>query len=191
MTERRPSVDQIGLHLLVIRCQAGDARAFSRLMEMFSSRTFGYLRGLVGDDADDIHQDVWLAVYRGIGGLANPRAFRTWLFQTTRHRAIDFLRRRKRERELLDDVASEHAIAGGDTADSTHDDAFNDIDEVALQAALLGIPPPQREILLLRYRDELSYDEIAVVVGCPLGTVRTRLHHGRRRLQELLTRGES
>lgn len=191
MTESRPSADQLALHLIVLRCQAGEAQAFARLMEMFQSRTFGYLRGIVGEDAEDVHQDVWLAVYRGIGGLANPRGFRTWLFQTTRHRAIDFLRRRKRERELLEDVASDLAIVGDATPDATDDAWFGNIDDAALESALLGIPPPQREVLLLRYRDELSYAEIAVVVGCPLGTVRTRLHHGRRRLQELLTRGES
>jgi RNA polymerase sigma factor (sigma-70 family) len=50
----------------------------------------------------DVQQEVWLTVYRRIGGLSDPRAFRTWLFQTTRHRAIDFLRARKRERELAD-----------------------------------------------------------------------------------------
>lgn len=188
MTEHHPAaVDPLSLHLLVLRCQTGDERAFAQLLAMFGERTLGYLRGLVGDDADDVQQDVWLSVYRGIGGLANPGAFRTWLFQTTRHRAVDFLRRRKRERELLDEVASELAV---DTADVNDDAGLGGVDETILDTALLGIPPPQREVLLLRYRDDLSYNEIALVVGCPIGTVRTRLHHAKRRLQELLTRGQ-
>ena len=107
MTKHRPvEAETLSMHLLVLRCQAGDAQAFRRVMEQFSDKTLGYLRGLVGDDAEDVHQDVWLLVYRSIGGLANPAAFRTWLFQTTRHRALDFLRRRKRYRELLDDFAN-------------------------------------------------------------------------------------
>lgn len=187
MTEHRPiHAHSLSLHLLVLRCQAGDERAFARLMDQFSQKTLGYLRGLVGDDAEDVHQDVWLAVYRGIHRLANPGAFRTWLFQTTRHRAVDFLRRRKRDRELLDEVASE----SDDTNETTGDDRLAGIDEAALEAALMAIPPPQREVTLLRYRDDMSYEEIALVVGCPIGTVRTRLHHAKRRLHELLTRGQ-
>lgn len=187
MTEHRPVEAQtLSLHLLVLRCQAGETRAFRQLMDQFSDKTLGYLRGLVGDDADDVHQDVWLSVYRGIGGLANPGAFRTWLFQTTRHRALDFLRRRKRERELLDDVANEYI----DANEPSREDSLAGVDELALDAALMAIPPPQREVMLLRYRDDLSYQEIALVVGCPIGTVRTRLHHAKQRLHELLTRGQ-
>ena len=179
--------DAISLHLVVLRCQAGDERAFAQLLATFGERTLGYLRGLVGDDADDVQQEVWLSVYRNVAGLANPSAFRTWLFQTTRHRALDYLRRRKRERELLEDVASEVIVAD----DTSQDVDLGPIDETSLNRALMAIPPPQREVLLLRYRDELSYTEIAVIVGIPLGTVRTRLHHAKRRLEELLTRGET
>ena len=91
-----PRDDEKRLFLLVLRCQAGDETAFSRLMTWFGGRTLAHLRGLVGDEAEDVQQDVWLTVYTRIGALSNPRAFRTWLFQTTRHRAIDFLRSRKR-----------------------------------------------------------------------------------------------
>ena len=176
---------RLQLHLLVLRCQAGDERAFGRLMEQFGRRTLAYLRGLTGEDAEDVQQDVWVTVYRNIGGLSNPDAFRTWLFRTTRHRAIDWLRRRKRERELIEDVALEMPV-GGATAEP-YDMA--ELSEARFAAVTAGLPPPQREVLLLRYRDDLSYEEIALVVGCPIGTVRTRLHHAKRRLQEQLERG--
>jgi RNA polymerase sigma-70 factor (ECF subfamily) len=188
MTERKQvQRDALSLHLVVLRCQVGDERAFAELFATFGERTLGYLRGLVGDDADDVQQEVWLTVYRSIASLANPGAFRTWLFQTTRHRALDYLRRRKRERELLD-VASE-VLVTDDAGDEGP--ALQSIDEGSLNRALMAIPPPQREVLLLRYRDDLSYNEIAVIVGIPLGTVRTRLHHAKRRLEELLTRGNT
>jgi RNA polymerase sigma-70 factor (ECF subfamily) len=174
----------VALHLLVLRCQAGDERAFALLMDRFGARTLAYLRGLVGQDAEDVQQDVWLAVYRSVHSLANPGAFRTWLFRTTRHRAMDYLRRRKRDAELVDDTPLDEVmdVRGADR----NDDAG--VDAALLDGALDAIPPPQREVLLLRYRDDLSYAEIAVVVGCPIGTVRTRLHHAKRRLHELLER---
>lgn len=189
MTHGATTRDALRLHLLVLRCQAGDEAAFARLFAEFGERTLAYLRGLLGDDAEDVQQEVWLAVYRGLGGLADPGAFRTWLYRTTRHRAVDWLRRRRRERELADDVERETvgAVAGPPDEGA----GLAGIDEARLEAALAGLPPPQREVLLLKYRDDLSYAEIALVVGCPIGTVRTRLHHAKRRLHELLDRGAS
>jgi RNA polymerase sigma-70 factor (ECF subfamily) len=176
--------DELRLHLMVLRCQAGDEAAFASLMDSFGPKTLGYLRGLIGEEGDDVQQDVWLTVYRRIPELANPGAFRTWLFRITRHRAIDALRRRKRERELLVEPGDE--VVGEVPAEA--EDAPG-MDWASLERALAGIPPPQREVLLLRYRDELSYQEIAVVVGCPIGTVRTRLHHAKRKLNAHLTGG--
>ncbi len=171
--------DALRLRLLVLRCQVGDDRAFAVLMEQFGARTLGYLRGLVGDAADDLQQEVWLAVLRNIRHLANPGAFRTWLFRTTRHRAIDHLRRTRREQELfaeLDDEAS-GAIEVDDAPL---------VVSAEMSDALARLPVLQREAMLLRYRDGLSYGEIALVTGCPVGTVRSRLHHAHKRLKELL-----
>ena len=176
-------LENVRLHLLVLRCQAGDEQAFARLFERFGRRTLTHLRTLLGDDAEDVQQEVWLAVYRGIRTLGNLGAFRTWLFRTTRHRAIDFLRSRKRERELIEE-ASVFSVEASEPDDGT---SFTALDETVLNAALAKISPPHREVLLLRYQDELSYAEIALVLGCPIGTVRTRLHHAKRRLHELLT----
>lgn len=174
--------DDLRLHLMVLRCQSGDERAFRSLLDEFGGRTLRYLRGLVDDDADDVQQEVWLSVYRSVASLANPQAFRTWLFSTTRRRAIDHLRKRRRERELIVESSEESELPDVPVDDSTIDD----IDRTALGDVLAGLPPPQREVLLLRFQDELSYAEIALVVGCPVGTVKTRIHHAKRKLQELL-----
>lgn len=173
--------ERLRLHLTVLRCQAGDETAFTQLLREFGARTLAYARGLVGDDADDVQQEAWLAVYRGIRHLNDPAAFPVWLFRTTRHRALNWLRRHRRERELLDDVPLEQVpVVAAD------DDAVR-LDGPELTAAIAGLPPPQREALLLRYRDDLSYAQIALVVGCPIGTVRARLHYAKKRLQQLLT----
>ena len=99
---------------------------------------------------------------------------------------MDFLRSARRERELIDDVGIEDV----DASEELDAGQFEAVDESDLDVALASMPPPQREVLLLRYRDELSYKEIALIVGCPIGTVRTRLYHAKRRMQELLKRGE-
>ena len=177
--------DELLDHLLVLRCQAGDEAAFRRLFEQFRPRTLRYLAGLVGDDAEDVQQDVWLTVYRRLGQLADPGAFVPWLYGVTRHRAIDFLRRRRRERELLEGFATER-LAGGDAADAAEADAAGAWEGAVLPDAVGALPPALREVLQLRYRDGLSYGDIALVVGCAVGTVRSRLHNAKRRLQQVL-----
>ncbi len=172
----------VRFHLTVLRCQAGDDRAFADIMQAFEGRTLSYLSALVGDDAEDVQQEVWISVFRNIQELTNPAAFRTWLFRLARHRAIDWLRRQKRERELLEEAALEPGFFGDDA------DGDLSLDEAALQRIVSGLPPPQREVLLLRYRDDLSYAEIAVVVGLPIGTVRTRIHHAKQKLTAHLKR---
>lgn len=178
--------EQLRLHVLVLRCQTGDEHAFGRLFDWFGPRTLAHLRSLVGEDAEDVQQDVWLTVYRSIGTLSNPGAFRTWLFRTTRHRAIDFLRKRRRERELVEEAA----VVAVEASEPDVESRMASIDASVLETALAEIPPLQREVLQLRYRDDMSYAEIALVVGCPVGTVRTRLHHAKRRLYERLKRGD-
>ena len=121
--------------------------------------------------------------FNGIAALANPGAFRTWLFRTTRHRAIDWLRARRRERELFADTSPDDI-----GRDEPAGEPGAELDEAELDAALGAIPPLHREVLLLRYRDDLTYEEIAVVLGVPIGTVRTRLHYAKQRLRTFLRR---
>jgi RNA polymerase sigma-70 factor, ECF subfamily len=185
MAESSRRRDETRLYLLVLRCQAGDEPAFDRLMREFGGRTLAHLRGLVGDDADDVQQEVWLTVYRQLSGLSNPRAFRTWLFQTTRHRAIDFLRARRRERELAEEAAREMASA------TTPDEAPWDLEASSLGPHLDTLIPIHREALVLRYQEDMSYGEMAVVVGCSIGTIRSRLHAAKQRLEDALRRGTS
>lgn len=177
MTESRlPSTDSLQLPLVVLRCQAGDEEAFARLFEWFGPRTLAYLRGLVGEDAEDVQQEVWLGVYRQVAGLADVRAFRTWLYRLTRHRAIDQLRRQRRARELF--VEDQDVEAVVDPASSMEDRR----EPIAPDRLLAQLPVLQREVVVLRYRDELSYAEIAAIVGCSVGTVRSRLFYARQRL---------
>lgn len=177
---RKAAVD-VRQRLLVLRCQAGDERAFAELFETFGSRSLRYLRGLVGnDDADDVHQEVWLSVYRRIAGLADPAGFRTWLLTTTRNRAIDHLRKRNRNAGFLETGDTEHReIRSEETA------SLDEWEQSWLQTSITRLPGAQREALVLRYWDDLSYGEIAVIVGCSVGTVRSRLHNAKAALRNM------
>jgi RNA polymerase sigma-70 factor (ECF subfamily) len=175
--------DRIRQHLLVLRCQAGDDDAFATLYAEFGDRSLRYLRSLIGDDAaDDVQQETWLAVYRRIGSIADPARFPTWLLATARNRAIDWMRRRKRERTLFEETTAELT----DVSMPEEQPPGPGFDDPLVSKALAGMPTAQREVLMLRYRDELTYSEIAMVTSCAIGTVRSRLHHARLNLQRRL-----
>jgi RNA polymerase sigma-70 factor (ECF subfamily) len=177
--------DQLREVLLVLRSQAGDEDAFSDLFDRFGHRTLRYLEGLLGPElAADTQQEVWLAVFRGIARLTNPRAFRTWLYQTTRNRAIDVLRRERRESELFLPATPEAPQPAAETPDPL----LESQDRQSLKEGMAELSAPHLEVLLLRYWEEMSYSEIALIVGCSVGTVRSRLHHAKRRLREAIDR---
>jgi RNA polymerase sigma-70 factor (ECF subfamily) len=169
--------------LLVLRCQAGDEAAFAELVGRYAPRLHYYLRKLLRDagGAEDALQDVWLDVYRRVPRLADPAAFPAWLYRVARDRAFRELRRR-RPRPLPLEAAG--PVAADDDAELTAADAE------WVHAALDRLGPEHREVLLLRFMEDMSYEDIAQVTGCPLGTVRSRLHHAKRALRGAIERGK-
>jgi RNA polymerase sigma-70 factor (ECF subfamily) len=169
--------------LLVVRCQAGDRAAFAELVARYQPRLLYFLRKMLGGSAaaDDLHQEVWLEVFRGLARLNDPYAFAAWVYRVARRRALRELRKVRPPPRPLDGV---DPPARGDGDDFTADDAR------AVHAALDRLAAEHREVLLLRYVEGLSYDDIARVVGLPLGTVRSRIHYAKRALRGALGRPE-
>jgi RNA polymerase sigma-70 factor, ECF subfamily len=174
--------DRVWRTVLVVRCQTGDPAAFEELIELYQRPLHYFLTKMVGNvhAADDLLQEVWFEVFRGIGRLADPGAFKAWLYQSARHRALRALRRRQPSALSLEDV--EVAGESGDVA------VFSTEDAERIHAALDQLRPDQREVLLLRYFEDMTYEEIARVTGCQLGTVRSRLHYAKHALRRVLER---
>jgi RNA polymerase sigma-70 factor (ECF subfamily) len=172
--EMTDSLDRIAFRLLVLRCQTGDGAAFADLVRQHNGRLAGYLQGLLGRDPSDALQDVWLAIWRGLPRLADAEAFAAWAFRIARDRAFRELRRERLLTVLVGDVAD------------VETDEFDNEDAAAVRAAVDRLPVVYRDVLLLRYVEGLSYEAIARVVGVPVGTIRSRLFHAKRRMRELL-----
>lgn len=174
--------------LLVIACQAGDERAFEELVARQDARLRYYVRQMLdsADCADDVVQEVWIDVFRKIGTLRSPGGFRAWLYSIAHSRAIGELRkrlgRRAMERELTADLAAdlpeevERELAAEDAA--------------GVHECLGKLSPEHREVLLLRFVEDMSYEEIAAAIGCPVGTVRSRIHYAKTALGRELERKE-
>ena len=122
---------------------------------------------------------VWIAVFNRISGLANPRGFRTWLFQITRRKALDALRSKRRRLDLL------AALERNQPLDAATALPGYNVDSGLLESIEL-LSPAQREVVALRFWEDMTYPEIAVVIGKPVGTVRSRLYHAKAALRNAM-----
>jgi RNA polymerase sigma-70 factor (ECF subfamily) len=166
--------------LLVMRCQTGDEEAYRELVERFSPRLRYFLHKVLPrrDRADDLLQEVWIDVFRQLPRLQNVEAFTAWIYRIARGKATLELRRNGRAPMAAD--LPELAAA------PDQEPVFSREDAARIHAALDELPAEQREVLVLRFLEELSYEDIGGIVGCPLGTVRSRIHYARQALQRLL-----
>jgi RNA polymerase sigma-70 factor, ECF subfamily len=173
--------DRLYERVQVVRAQAGDAAAFADLVGRYHARLRYYLGKLAQPQAaDDILQDVWLDVWQSLPRLRDAAAFPAWLYRVARDRAVRTFRLPPPPLSL--DTAELAAGPNGVADEFTAEDAAR------VHAALDALAREFREVLVLRFLEEMRYDAIARVVGCPVGTVRSRLHHAKRALRRELER---
>ncbi len=166
-----PSLSRFADELVVIRCQLGEPEAFDDLIERWHLPLWQYIRRMTGgdDEAQDLLQDVWLRVIRGIAKLRDGSRLRGWLFGIARRVLMDRLRQRY---AMPPHAELESDVVGPEPAD--REEEFE-----ALEATLETLPLVEREVLTLFYLRDLSLVEIADALGIPVGTVKSRLFRAR------------
>jgi RNA polymerase sigma-70 factor, ECF subfamily len=170
------AADRLYERVLVLRCQARDEAAFEEIVARYTPRLRYYLRKMLGgvQAAEDALQEVWLDAFRCLTRLNDPGAFPAWIYRVARDRAFRELRRRRPYLPLEEfDIIDE--------AESAND--FSPEDAARIHNALDALMPEHREVLVLRFIESMTYEQIAEVVGCQLGTVRSRLHYAKRALR--------
>ncbi|GAA3221339.1 RNA polymerase sigma factor [Streptomyces sp. XM83C] len=164
----------------VARAQQGDEAAFAVAYRIVQPGLLGYLRGLVGDDAEDVASDAWLEIARDLARFQGDGAgFRGWTATIARHRALDHLRRRRvrpRTSELEADVLELPSPR------STHEEALESLSTARALELVRGLPRDQAEAVLLRVVVGLDGPSAARVLGKRPGAVRTAAHRGLKRL---------
>jgi RNA polymerase sigma-70 factor (ECF subfamily) len=177
------AADRLYEHLLVVRCQTGDPMAFAELVARYRPRLRYFVTKLLGPlhDSDDVLQEVWLDVFRGVAQLEKPGAITAWLYRLARDRCFRILRRGRLRAESF--ALDELVDPGADLND------FRPEEAARVHAALDRLAPEHREVLVLRFLEEMSYDDVARVTSTPLGTVRSRIHYAKRALRRILEGG--
>jgi RNA polymerase sigma-70 factor (ECF subfamily) len=174
---------------LVEMCRRGDAEAFARLVGLHESMVYNLSARLLGDgeEARDLSQDVFLQVYRTLGGFQGRSTLKTWIYRIAVNQARNrhrFWRRRHRADQVSLD---QHIALHGEfrsNGDTTPDRVLAQKELAArLQHALDQLPFDQRTAIVLREIDGLSYDEIAFSLGVAIGTVKSRLTRARQSLR--------
>lgn len=161
---------------LVLRSQLGDERAFEELLKLFGPRLLQFTRKMMDStpaQIDDVTQEIWVAIYRGLPSLLDITKFRPWAFRVARDRIFREFRRRRIPVDQLDDEMAEVELDSDETS----------VDHEAIHHSLERLTPEHREVLVLRFLEDLSYEDIARVTGQSLGTVRSRIHYAKRALR--------
>ena len=181
--------------LRLVEClRAGSERAYEDLLLRFQQPVYALALRLLDDPAEacDVVQEVFLKVFRNIGNFRGQSTLKTWIYRITVNEAHNarrwFFRHRRREVELDNnpDEARNWKEMVPDRSRSPFDAAFDREQHVMLEAALDRINPIFREAVVLRDITDLSYEEIAEVLGVSLGTVKSRILRGREALREEL-----
>ena len=181
----RPS--DTDLSAAVSHAQKGDEESFRLIYRTVQPGLLRYLRGLVGDDAEDVASEAWSQIARDLGSFhGDGDGFRGWAATIARHRALDHLRQQRRRPVATASTEDLTEMAGGD------DTAVLAMDSVATDSAIALIatlPRDQAEAVLLRVVMGLDAATVGQVLGKRPGAVRTATHRGLRRLADRLAEG--
>ena len=173
---------------LIKRAAAGEREAFGTLVERYQRRVVSVARALVHnpDDAVELGQETFIRAFQSLPRFEARSSFATWLYRIAANLAIDWRRREGRHLVMHGDEAqAELERVPAPQADAFTTTARGELG-AKLNQALDELTPDHRAVILLREVDGLSYDEISDILGCPKGTVMSRLHYARNRLRELL-----
>jgi len=169
---------------LARRAAGGNPDAAEALVLRYEQRLYGLIvrvLGGPGPEAENLFQETWLHAVRALKDFDPGRRFSTWLFQIAVNLYRDRRRRVVTEKKALPEI---EAVTGSAAAER-QDVALEKKEAIfQLYSFIERLPPDQREVLILRYYHHLSEKEVAEIVGCPAGTVKSRMHHAIRKLRQ-------
>jgi RNA polymerase sigma-70 factor (ECF subfamily) len=178
----------------VERAKAGDTQALQDLLAAARPRAMAAALKVLHnrDDAEDAVQDAFLKVWRCLGAFEGRSSFSTWIHRIVTNASLDLLRRNTSRGEVPDRVGDREAdrdstaIAVEYASDQTPETEFVQLEiQRLVRSAVAKLPAAHRQAVELREFEDFSYQEMADVIQCPVGTVMSRLHHARNKLGEM------
>jgi len=179
-------------HALLSYIKSGDREAFSILVKRYEKKILNILYLQLGNipDLEDLVQEVFIKAFKNINSFRGESKFSTWLYRIAINIAYDY-RRKNKEVYSLDNSINEdddntfESIIAGDTKDPLDIVEKEDV-KSKVRRLMMELPNEYQEVLILREYEGLSYEEIAKILNCPVGTVESRLFRARKELKERL-----
>ena len=171
---------------LVRAVQLGDKRAFKTLYDLYRDRVYTAAYYSLGDplSAEDTLQTVFLKIHRGLAGFRFESSLSTWIYRITLNECLNQQRRRGADHVPLESIlGKQEELDSKSAADLRHDDHQR---REIIQQAVMGLPPKLRAVVIMKYIEDLSYQEMAGALRCAPGTVASRLNRALSRLHERL-----
>ncbi|HEX5660873.1 MAG TPA: sigma-70 family RNA polymerase sigma factor, partial [Polyangiales bacterium] len=183
---------------LVHKLKLRDEAAFSAFVLRYQERVFRLLLRMLGDraEAEDLAQEVFISIFKAIDSFRGDSQLSTWVYRVAanhcRNRIKYLTRRRRQLTEGYDEQGDDHMVNAAHHGRSEAPDQLIEAKqtESLLQAGLLSLDDEQRELIVLREVEHLSYEEIMAITGLPEGTVKSRLFRARAGLREYIERAE-
>ncbi|HEU4430695.1 MAG TPA: sigma-70 family RNA polymerase sigma factor [Myxococcota bacterium] len=152
------------------RLQEGDERALEQLMQRYQAPLYGFLSRRVGSAADDVFQETWIRIVRARERFDLERRFAAWLYQIANNLCRDRYRRVGAMRRAVDSFRSEDEALREPSVEPEL------ADRDVMRERVLALPDRLREVLVLRYYEDLGEEEMSRALGVPRGTIKSRLH---------------
>lgn len=178
---------------MITRCKKGDREAFNELMIKYQKQVFNMAYSILSDyeDASDASQEVFVKVYRSIASFRGQSAFTTWLYTICRNVCNDALRKRQRKGFTISIDSNEdenNPVAELPSEELSPEEHYEMSERQRIvRDAIRSLSPEYREIIMYSDMEQLSYDEIARILKCPNGTVKSRLNRARNALKKKLS----
>lgn len=171
---------------IIARARRGDADAFEQLVVAYRDQVFRLALRMCGNeaDADEVAQEAFLSAWKALPNFRGDSQFSTWLYQLTSHAAIDLMRREKRQ-IAAEDITE---VSAPDPTPGPQQQAERSETQQAVRDAMAQLSPEYRQIVVLRFLQELSYEEIGTVLKLPPGTVKSRLNRAKAQLKDILSK---
>jgi RNA polymerase sigma-70 factor, ECF subfamily len=170
----------------------GDQDAFGEIVEIYKNSVYHLCYRMIGNqhEAEDLAQEAFLRAYVNIKSFNQELKFSTWLFRIATNLCIDRIRKKKPDYFLDAEVSGTEGLTMYSQIPSTTPLPENQLESLELQATvqkeILKLPEKYRSVIVLKYIEELSLNEISEILDLPLGTVKTRIHRGREALRKQL-----
>ncbi len=165
-------------------CRRGDQDAFRALFETYRDKVYSIALRYSGDRAAalDIAQDVFVKLLSAIEDFRGDAGFESWLYRLVVNRCLDYHRRSRRVRAMVEDAMNIFAAP----RESALHDLLRWEREEQVQRSIAQLAPQQRMVVVLRYTEGMSYEQIADILGCSMGTVASRLNRAHKILEKRL-----